>query len=226
MDASEFIDKVLSHAYSSQYYDPVKAHQYYERTKQLKGRRSASQLGTQSKKDKWGYVKNQIGEAKKSELEQISAQSKADAQKLRGLAASRREELKKKLQALMADATDKAAADIDQIQKDMEKKIEALPPIPKSATGSRRALLIRARQEEIKKIKGEAASSKAKVSKDSQGQRKSEAAGLTADREALAGELKNSVAKARETYKARREAVKAKYEAVSDREFEAIRQGG
>lgn len=35
--------------YASPYYDPVKAHEYYERTKQLKGRKSTSGLNTQGK---------------------------------------------------------------------------------------------------------------------------------------------------------------------------------
>lgn len=56
-------------AYASKYYDPVKAHEYYEQHKQLKGRtRSASSLNDEGK-EKWEYVKNQIVTEKQSRLE-------------------------------------------------------------------------------------------------------------------------------------------------------------
>ena len=37
------IDELLQH-YASPYYDPVKAHEYYMRTRELKGRRSTTKL--------------------------------------------------------------------------------------------------------------------------------------------------------------------------------------
>ena len=40
-------------------YDPQKAHEYYERTKQLKGRRSTRKF-TQDQKEQWAYAKEQL----------------------------------------------------------------------------------------------------------------------------------------------------------------------
>ena len=56
---------VLMH-YASQYYDPVKAHEYYMRTRELKGR-STSTLTDDGKKI-WAYTKNSIKEEKASKV--------------------------------------------------------------------------------------------------------------------------------------------------------------
>lgn len=57
-------DDFLAH-YSSKYYDPVKAHEYYMRTRELKGRRSSSKLSDEGK-EVWSYTKNQITTNKKT----------------------------------------------------------------------------------------------------------------------------------------------------------------
>ena len=56
----------LIHAYASKYYDPVKAHEYYMKNRELKGR-SISEL---SKEDKaiWRIAKSNIQADKKAAL--------------------------------------------------------------------------------------------------------------------------------------------------------------
>lgn len=49
------INEPLQH-YASPYYDPVKAHEYYMRTRELKGRRSTTKLNDEGKKV-WAYTK-------------------------------------------------------------------------------------------------------------------------------------------------------------------------
>ena len=51
-------DNQLLH-YASEYYDPVKAHEYYMRTRELKGRRLSSKLNDEGKKQ-WSYTKESI----------------------------------------------------------------------------------------------------------------------------------------------------------------------
>lgn len=64
-------------SYSSPYYDPVKAHEYYEQHKQLKGRtRSASALDDEGK-EMWSYVQQQIKNEKTSKIENEKAQMAA-----------------------------------------------------------------------------------------------------------------------------------------------------
>jgi len=55
--------------YASEYYDPAKAHEYYERTKNLKGRTSTSGL-SDSGKQAAAYVKQKIKDEHKTKLDQ------------------------------------------------------------------------------------------------------------------------------------------------------------
>lgn len=61
--------------YASQYYDPVKAHEYYERTKKLKGRRTGISLNNAGKEAKL-YVKNRINTKRDQDLKNAESQSK------------------------------------------------------------------------------------------------------------------------------------------------------
>lgn len=54
--------------YASPYYDPVKAHEYYERTKKLKGRKSTAGLNDEGKAAA-KYVKEQIDAEKKQKIQ-------------------------------------------------------------------------------------------------------------------------------------------------------------
>ena len=61
--------------YTSPYYDPVKAHEYYERTKKLKGRKTGTSLNDSGKEAKT-YVKNQINAKRDQDLKNAESQSK------------------------------------------------------------------------------------------------------------------------------------------------------
>lgn len=62
----DFIDSFLQH-YASPYYDPVKAHEYYEEHKELKGRRSTAGLNDDGK-DIAKYVKKTLAEERKNKV--------------------------------------------------------------------------------------------------------------------------------------------------------------
>lgn len=87
--------------YASQYYDPVKAHEYYERTKELKGRRSTSKLNDEGKVI-WTYTKDQIKNKKKAEIESETEKKNAVIEQHREQARQTRERISKKLKALSA----------------------------------------------------------------------------------------------------------------------------
>lgn len=61
--------------YASPYYDPVKAHEYYERTKKLKGRRTGTSLNDSGKEAKT-YVRNRINTKRDQDLKNAESQSK------------------------------------------------------------------------------------------------------------------------------------------------------
>lgn len=78
---------VIVHAYASPYYDPVKAHEYYEEHKKLKGNARKINTGTLNESGKKAslYVKKQLDEEEKAKreetknktLDQIKSESKA-----------------------------------------------------------------------------------------------------------------------------------------------------
>lgn len=66
-EMSQSLDDTLEH-YASKYYDPVKAHEYYERTKKLKGRKSTSDLNEEGK-EVAKYVKEQVDSEKNKAID-------------------------------------------------------------------------------------------------------------------------------------------------------------
>lgn len=75
-DLSHSIPDFLEH-YASPYYDPVKAHEYYMKTRELKGTKKTSTAGlTDEGKAAASYVKNQLSEERKAKIKEARAKSK------------------------------------------------------------------------------------------------------------------------------------------------------
>lgn len=69
---------ILIHGtYASPYYDPVKAHEYYEEHKKLKGRTASTSTLNETGKKAAAYVKNQINEEHKTASEKLKNETKA-----------------------------------------------------------------------------------------------------------------------------------------------------
>ena len=64
---SELDDEELKH-YASPYYDPVKAHEYYMKNRELKGRRSTAKLNDEGKKAA-SYVKERLNTERKQKVQ-------------------------------------------------------------------------------------------------------------------------------------------------------------
>lgn len=114
-------------AYKSKYYDPVKAHEYYEKHKQLKGRKKSTSTADLSDAGKI---------AAKEVKEQLQAELKAALKKVkRGNTAER-----KRLRELYQQ---KYEAELNEIRKDSsmvkapKQKKEKQPKAAKSSGGSR-----------------------------------------------------------------------------------------
>lgn len=173
--ATEFIEGYLAH-YTSEHYDPVKAREYYLRTRELKGRNSGAGLKTQKKKQAWAYAQKSIKEKQQTDLTKASANTKVFIDKARATAAAKRADWSKQLadvlgmkgfggerktvidkinadrKSAMDAALSKANAKIAKIAKEAEDKIAALPPLPKGASTEIRA----ERKAELDKIRGTA----------------------------------------------------------------------
>ena len=73
--------------YASKYYDPVKAHEYYEKNKQLSGKKSAP-ISTSTLNDTGreasGYVKTKIDEERDEKIKEKQGEYEKELKKLRG----------------------------------------------------------------------------------------------------------------------------------------------
>lgn len=116
-------------SYASKYYDPVKAHEYYERTKQLKGRtRSASSLDDEGKQ-MWTYVKEQIAAEKQSKTESLKqelatsiAGIQAELTALRNLSGQERSRKKAEIQNRIKALRTQLASKKEQLQAELQAK--------------------------------------------------------------------------------------------------------
>lgn len=221
VDVESFIESVLSHGESR--YDPVKAHEYYLKTRELKGRRSTSELRTKSKKEGWAYTKNKVEEERKQALETAAESNKQAVTQLRTSVQGRRDEIREKLRAVMERLTNESKTERERIAKETEAAIAALPEMPKGLNKAQAAEFAAKRREEIARIRGDAAETRAKYGEAVKYVRGVERGKLADERTKVSEELKSSVAKARDRYKSAREAIKAKYETELDREYESIR---
>lgn len=123
-DADAFIESFLAHA-GSQYYDAAKAHEYYERTKELKGRQSTTNLKSQGQKEGWSYAKAKVGEAKKADLDTTAEANKGQLAQLRSNSAQRREAIATKIAALMDKITGDVQGAIDSLPQGLSKEQRA-----------------------------------------------------------------------------------------------------
>jgi uncharacterized protein YdbL (DUF1318 family) len=267
-NAAEFVKNFLAH-YASEYYDPVKAREYYLENRDLKGRQPAKDLKNDKQKQAWNYAKKQIGDAQKGELATARFLRDVFIKRSREEATARRKEWSEKLSGILGikglsgekkQATDEIAADkktkldaiakkekeeAKKIAKEASDKIAALPPIPKGVSKERRQELAAERADEIAKIRGDASDKRAdlkaasslereSVSEDAANKqetlnenvsqtREEEKAAVDKKREEITTGLKATVDKARADYETLKSDLKAKYEAASQNEYEAIK---
>lgn len=96
----EQVESFLAH-YASKYYDPVKAKEYYERTKELKGREK--KLTSDTQKEAWGYASNQISEQRKAAKDSAADTQKAKMEAIRAEAEASKTRILEGLKARIAD---------------------------------------------------------------------------------------------------------------------------
>lgn len=222
-DVNAFVQDFLAHE-GTQLYDPVKAREYYLRTRELKGRTSSAGLKTKRQKEAFAIAKSGLSEAKKEESKVLGETRNTETKALREKASAQRIEIRDKLKAIMERLTANRKADLEDIAADVESKIAALPPIPKGLSPKQRQERALERSEEIAKIRGDAATDRADVSADTKATKTSERESVKAEREALGSELKASIDKARETYETLKTEMKAKYEAETQSEYDSIKK--
>lgn len=230
------------HAYASQYYDPVKAHEYYERTKKLKGR-STSGMSDEQKKT-WSVVKENVQTEKKQKTEEIQKTQTAEIEGLRSEATTARERISAKIKSWIESITkstttertalQKAAQEAkEKIQADRQRKLDALPSIPKTASAAQKerlrashALKKAAINEDAKKqlasVNESISEKRADISEKASGEKSTARESASQEKKVVAEKLKTSISSVREEVKAIKEALAASTEETLDREYDNI----
>ena len=253
--------------YASPYYDPVKAHEYYMRTRQLKGRRSTANLND-SGKEIWSYTKQQINAEKKakdqknkeSRDKKIAAQ-REKAKALRERIAAKLKQLNEKLAERAKKEREQLAAERkeeqEQLSEDSKRQREATSKgaaaeierirnqkIPEGLSKEERARYVAARNQEIARIRGNAAAQNQltsentrrtrenvgkeysaktkKVSEAAKAERKDNSESAKVQREKVATDLKNVITATREAYKKSKTNLNTAYEKILDNEYNKI----
>jgi len=206
------VEAFLAH-YTSATYDPVKAHEYYLKNRELQGRTSTKGM-SDTQREAVSYSKNQIGIAKKADLSKSQAAQKAQMEAIRKRSDASRKQIQAKLQGAINKL--KAAAEI---KPDAVK----LNVIPADASPKVKAYL--QRQNEIMSTSANNKAGKATVEA-----RKKSAVEIVAARKKanadikkLGDGMKSAVAKARADYMASRKQIDSKYDKASETEIQNIR---
>lgn len=201
----EEVEAFLAH-YSSDTYDPVKAHEYYLKNRELQGRKSTKGM-SETQKQAVTYSKHQIGVAKKAELTSTQASQKA-----------RLEDIRKRTTESAARIREKLVATIDKLKADAESAGDnaQVNTIPANASPKVRAYLerqnaiIRGRVGSAAKFQASEAIKKARESS-------------SAEIKKLGSDMKAAVTSARDAYTEARKQLVAKYEQAAATEFDNIR---
>lgn len=229
---------------AAQDYDPVKAHEYYMRTRELKPRTAAG-LKTTAKKESWQDAREQIDREQKATLDATSRAQEEALAAIRSGAQAMREAIAAKLKEALSKLDETAETERDRIagrraellQKatdEANRKIAALPPIPPNVGKAKAAQLAADRREAIARIKGDVKREREQIAADSakeaetaseadSRQRGSARGSANLDREQVAAGLKDSIVKAQKNFTVLKEAVKAKYETKYQSEYDAIK---
>lgn len=231
--------------YASPYYDPVKAHEYYMRTRELKGRRSSSKLNDEGKKV-WSYTKEQISENKKADTEEERNQRDRKIAEYRDKASKTREAISNRLKQLKEALTESSKRERESISREQEAEIERIEKekndaiekirarkIPEGISDEQRARLIERRNSEIAKLENDATAAKANarsqsvsdrvsLTENTQRSREQYSADAARDREEVSTKLKSAISAAREAYKAAKESLDQSYETIYQTEYDKI----
>jgi hypothetical protein len=213
------LDDFLAH-YKSQYYDPVKAHEYYMRNRQLKGRTTSGM--SEEQKEVWAVSKSQISTEKKSKVEGEQTLRDQRIENFRAKAEATRKRISDKLKLLSEQLSDKASADRDSIEARRQAELDSLGEIPKGISAEERAKLVEERKKKVAKILGDARKDKSDISKTTKTERSLNSDNASAEREKTRTELKSSINNVRETYKKAKADLDTKYEGIYQKEYDKI----
>ena len=197
------LERILNHSdlmhYASPYYDPVKAHEYYMRTRELKGRRSTAGLNDDGKAASQ-YVKERLRNEKRQKIE--------SSKNSRDLKLSRSNENKKKSLERQREAK---KSQISEHKALTQSKIDSLKERLSSMSSADR-----------KKIKDNVMNQIAALRAENKSMREQISNIFKAQSEQVRSSTKSTNAGYRNEHKANTEKAKAEYERKLDAEMAKI----
>lgn len=238
------LDSFLAH-YASEFYDPVKAHEYYMRTRQLKGRSESTKGMSKTQKEAWGYAKTQIAAKRQADIKNAQVTRTKSSQQVREQAQQLRKALTEKLRAFNESLNTRLSSETSKISEDAAKKrqdivdrvsaeIAALPQVPKNIPDTKRKRFLAERADKVAAIQGKAneelasisASSSDAVAKSKTAARNEKITNqnsIASERTRVATDLKAAITKFSEAYNAAKTNASRTYDANRATEFKNIK---
>ena len=113
-------------AYANKYYDPQKAHEYYEKNKKLKGRRRSTKGFSQSQREMYSYVKDDLKKRERAERTAASERSRKAKASITERSKSKREAISEAAKRKKAEISEKAKAERQAFTEECSAKVKAL----------------------------------------------------------------------------------------------------
>ena len=197
--ASDEYSPELLH-YASPYYDPVKAHEYYEEHKKLKGKRSTAGLNDKGK-EAAKYVKDQLTSERKKKVDEHKEYTDSSIETVRN-------ETTSEIEKNREDTQQK----IDSYKSQMQSKIDRLSATLKSMSKEERAL----KSDSIKAMIAD-------LREDNKAQREELMSDYKSFRDESRAEQKTEVSGYREDHKTEKARLKTEYDEKYEAELEKIK---
>lgn len=229
---SRYWDDELIH-YASKYYDPVKAHEYYEQHKHLVGRHSTKGM-TKEQKEAWKITKANIHAEKKGEKKATTDSQAKELQSMRDSCNKAKEEITAKIKAKVDEINGRMSKASEEIAKKQEnltkysKNITRLVDLPKNASEAQIAAARQRIQRETQHVQKQKESLNKEASSVREKGKKEISDTSTsgqAEKAALGENLKSTIESVRATYKEKLKGIDDKYNQILDSEYAKIKSG-
>lgn len=215
-------DEHLTH-YASKYYDPVKAHEYYMRTRELKGRRSSSKLTEEGKKV-WSYTKKEISDNKKADVDARRSERDATIETLRANAKATRESISSNLERLREALVESTKRKREDVAKNVSAEIEKVlsEEMPKGLSKKQQIKWTEDKNKKVTKLRGEASKDLSEISEDSKSEKASYSADAAKRRAQTSARLKSAIEATRAAYAQAKTSLDESYEDIYQTEYNKI----
>ena len=199
-------DDVLQH-YASEYYDPVKAHEYYMKNRELKGRTSTSGLNDKGR-EAASYIKKQINAERDAK---IAADKEKSNETVKGLGEARKadidaanQQLKTTVEQLNASKKSQVENAKNQMQSQVDSLRDALKGMDKEAKAANREMILA----RIASLRETNAAFREKVSEDTRSAISEQRNSTKGYKEQVSESTRDAVSSERERHKTAKEEIR------------------